>query len=337
MTGFAPTTLNSYLLIVDEGVALSQIEELPVESLELARLKFRDELLEAGLLVPMGIDGLYGRGAVFEQIVDGIDTVVRRKGQAVHGAEAKVLRFPPVYPREAFERTDYIASFPNLTGAISTFTGDNADHRALLADRDGGRPWDGHLVSAGTMLVSAACHPSYATLPPVLGDRGELLDVYGYCFRHEPAIDPARMQAFRMHEYVMVGTPQQAREHRESWVWYGLEVLDELGLDAVDVPANDPFFGRVGRMLATNQRDEGLKTELTVRLYDGLDDGTAVVSANCHREHFGETFGLKTSDGAVAHSACVGFGMERIALALLRTHGFDTQAWPSRLRASLSW
>lgn len=307
------------------------------EALAAARKEFRDQLVAAELLVPMGIDGLYGRSGIFEDIVDSIDVVVRRKGAAVHGDRAKVRRFPPVYPRADFERTDYIASFPNLTGAISTFTGGNPEHRALLADRDAGRSWDGHLNSAGTMLVSAACHPSYATLPSRLPEGGVLLDVYGYCFRHEPAVDPARMQAFRMHEFVVVGTPAQAVEHREAWVGHGLAVLAELGLDATAVAANDPFFGRMGKMLAANQRDDALKTELTVPLYGELDEGTAVVSANCHRDHFGETFALQTADGEVAHSACVGFGMERIALALIRTHGFEPKSWSAGVRAALGW
>ena len=307
------------------------------EPLELARKEFRDELVDVGHLVPLGIDGLYGRGGDFEKIIDGIDVAVRRKGAEVHGNAPAVLRFPPLYPREAFEKTDYIASFPNLTGAISTFTGGNPEHRALLADRDAGLAWDGHLNPAGTMLVSAACHPSYGTLPKVLPEDGALMDIYGYCFRHEPAIDPARMQAFRMHEYVRVGSPEQAERHRDSWVEDGMEVLTALGLDARPAPANDPFFGRAGRMLAANQRDENLKTELLVRLYDDLDDGTAVVSANCHRDHFGETFGLSTADGAVAHSACVGFGMERIALALLKTHGLRPDSWPIVVREVLGW
>jgi seryl-tRNA synthetase len=159
--------------------------------------------------------------------------------------------------------------------------------------------------------------------------------VYGYCFRHEPAIDPARMQAFRMHEYVVIGSPEQAQRHRDSWVRHGLDVLDRLGLDAAPAPANDPFFGRVGKMLAANQLEEELKTELIVRLYGDLDDGTAIVSSNCHRDHFGATFGIATADGAVAHSACVGFGMERIALAMLRTHGIDSASWPAELRTTL--
>ena len=42
------------------------------------------------------------------------------------------------------------------------------------------------------------------------------------------------------------------------------------------------------------------------------------------------------ADGEVAHSACVGFGMERIALALFRTHGLDPATWPVSVRAARS-
>jgi hypothetical protein len=42
----------------------------------------------------------------------------------------------------------------------------------------------------------------------------------------------------------------------------------------------------------------------------------AVMSCNYHLEHFGEAFDIRTDDGAVAHTACVGFGLERMALAL---------------------
>jgi len=304
-------------------------------ALHRARTQFRDDLIARGILVPSGIDGLYGRGAIFEDVIEMIDGLVVSAGRAAHGDDLRRLRFPPVFPREAFEKTDYIASFPNLTGAISTFTGDNRAHRTLLADREAGNDWDRHLASAGTMLVSAACHPSYSTLTGTLPSDGVLLDVHGYCFRHEPAVDPARMQAFRMHEFVRVGTPGQARRHREDWIPRALGVLDELQLAADDVIANDPFFGRAGKMLAANQIDENLKTELVVRLYGDLDEGTAVVSCNCHQDHFGSTFQISTADGDVAHSACVGFGMERIALAMFATHGLDVGGWPARLRSLL--
>jgi seryl-tRNA synthetase len=297
-----------------------------------AQAQFRAELISAGLLVPTSVDGLYGRSGAFEDIIEGIDRVVISAGTDQPSSR---YRFPPVFPRADFDRTDYLASFPDLTGSIHTFVGSERDHAQILAIHAEGGDWGALLAQSDVMLASAACHPAYPMLSGRLPEGGRRLDILGYCFRHEPAVDPARMQAFRQHEYVFVGPAEGAQAHRDHWVDRGMEVLSALGLPATSVIANDPFFGRVGRMLAANQRDESLKVELVVHLYDGLGDGTAVVSCNCHLDHFGQNFDIETADGGVAHSACVGFGMERIALALLKHHGLDTAHWPASLREVL--
>jgi seryl-tRNA synthetase len=293
---------------------------------------FRTALINTGMLVPTGIDGLYGRSGAFEDIVEAIDRVVVA---AADGDQATKLRFPPLMPRAVFERTDYLASFPNLVGSVHTFGGGDAEHAELLAKYERGEDWTTSLEPARVVLQPAACHPLYPLNTGRLPEGGRLYDVFGYCFRHEPAIDPARMQAFRMHEYVYLGYPDAALAHREKWVTRGLEVLESLDLKATAVVANDPFFGRVGKMLAVNQRDEVLKIELAVQLYGDTEEGTAVVSSNCHQDHFGVNFAIETADGAAAHSACVGFGMERIALAMLRTHGLEPAAWSAALRGRL--
>ncbi len=296
--------------------------------LDRARRAFADALIDAGLLVPASAAGLYGRTGTFEDVVEGIGRVLRAAGPA----GVPRYRFPPVLALADFDRTDYLASFPHLAGAVHTFRGDDRDHAAMLGARAAGQPWDSWLTPASTALVSAACHPAYPMLTGQLPTDGALLDVQGYCFRHEPAVDPARMQAFRQHEFVRVGSPDQAAQHRDDWVQRGGQVLDDLGLSWNAVAANDPFFGRAGRLLAAGQERGNLKTELVVRLYGDLDDGTAVVSCNCHRDHFGRAFDIRTPDGQPAHSACVGFGLERLALAMVRTHGFDPGRWPARIR-----
>jgi len=37
----------------------------------------------------------------------------------------------------------------------------------------------------------------------------------------------------------------------------------------------------------------------------------------------------------VASTACLGFGLERVTLALIKTHGFDPLGWPADVRALL--
>jgi seryl-tRNA synthetase len=247
---------------------------------------------------------------------------------------ATVVRFPPVLPRWVFERTDYLRSFPDLVGSVHTFRGDDRDHAALLGLLDSGRDWSTALSPADVVLCSAACHPLYSTCTGRLPAGGRVFDVSGYCFRHEPSLDPARMQAFRQREFVYLGDPAGAEAHRDDWVARGLDLLRGLGLDVEAVVANDPFFGRLGRMLVANQRDEVLKYELVTNIASD-DEPTAITSANCHRDHFGAPFAIETADGAVAHTACVGFGMERITLALLRTHGLEPDGWPTDVKDRL--
>lgn len=98
----------------------------------------------------------------------------------------------------------------------------------------------------------------------------------------------------------------------------------------VDV-ANDPFFGRAGRMLANNQRDQRLKFELLIPI-ESAEKPTACLSFNYHQDHFGTTWGIQTAAGETAHTACVGFGMERVALALFKHHGYDVARWPASVR-----
>jgi seryl-tRNA synthetase len=59
---------------------------------------------------------------------------------------------------------------------------------------------------------------------------------------------------------------------------------------------------------------------------------TAIGSCNYHLDHFGIAFDIRTADGSIAHSACVGFGLERVALALFKTHGLQLAKWPGEVR-----
>lgn len=217
---------------------------------------------------------------------------------------------------------------------MHTFRGGDREHAALLATHKAAQDWTDHLVPADVTLCSAACHPLYPTLTGPLGED-RVFDIRGWVFRAEPSLDPARMQAFRQHEMVFVGSPAGAENHRDHWLSTGLELLSGLGLPVEKVVANDPFFGRAGRILASGQRHEELKYELVCEVASP-DAPTAITSTNLHRDHFGTDFGIVLGDGSPAHSACIGFGLERVALALFRHHGLDVGRWPSSVREPLA-
>jgi seryl-tRNA synthetase len=294
---------------------------------------FLDELVAAGLLVRTGVHGVYGRGGTFEDIRQAFDAVVTRASEA-DGAET--LRFPPVLPRQNLESTGYLGSFPHLAGTVFSFEGTEGEAAAMAETAARHEDWSGHQHQTDLVLMPAACYPVY----PAVAARGRLpeggvtIDPGGaYVFRHEPSGDPARLQMFHMRELVRLAEPDTVQKWREAWRDRSIDLLRGLGLDARFDVANDPFFGRRGRMMAASQREQALKFEILVPITGA--EPTAVASFNYHQDHFATTYGIETATGEVAHTACLGFGHERIVLALLRTHGLDPGSWPADARAQL--
>lgn len=292
----------------------------------------RHRLLAAGVLAELGESGVFAFAGEFTRVFDALDA---RYVAAFADLGAEVWRFPSVEPKSVFERTGYVASFPQLTGAIGVFTGGTAEHAELLRIRAEGGVWEHLLEPGGLMMGPAACHPLYAVIGSPLPEGGRYFDVLGSCFRHEPSPDPMRMQTFRMHEFVHAGTAASALTHRDAARPLLLELLTSLGLEVSDVPANDPFFGRTGKLLASNQLHQALKFELVTPVYGDSAPPTAIASANYHDDHFGAAFGIAHAAGGVAHTSCVGLGMERTVLALFARHGMAVADWPASVRSVL--
>ncbi|MEP7046220.1 MAG: amino acid--[acyl-carrier-protein] ligase, partial [Ilumatobacteraceae bacterium] len=281
------------------------------EDLVEAHIQMRDRLVAAGLLIPAGAPGLYGRNSVFERVVDAVDQAVLRAGSK---DGAVVLEFPPLIPKTTFDQVGYLRNFPNLVGPLFTFDGGDREHAQLLARLEGEEPYDDLLAQSEVAFTPACCYPVYPTLSGELPSDGTIIELKSYCFRREPSPDPMRMQAFRQREHVRVGTPDQVLDWRETWLERAPQLFDAVGLPVRQDLANDPFFGRAGRLMAMSQREQELKIEFLVPIF-GDDHATACSSVNYHQDHFGRLFGI-SGGGSPAHSSCIGFGLERWAVAL---------------------
>lgn len=294
---------------------------------------FLDELFEDGVLIPSGVDGLYGRSGAFEDVIDRFESLVERFSREDGAVK---IHFPPAMPRVNMEKSGYLKSFPQLAGSVHSFMGNDMDHCRLIAAIAEGADWSEFQKATDLVLTPAACYPLYPTVAAkgAVPSDGLLFDLKSYCFRHEPSKEPTRMQFFRMRENVCIGTADQVTEFRERWLERGPEMLRSLELPCVLDVANDAFFGRGGKLMARNQRDQQLKFELLVPV-NSVENPTACLSFNYHQDHFGSMWGMLREDGEKAHSACVGFGLERIALALFRQHGSDPATWPAGVRKVL--
>jgi seryl-tRNA synthetase len=291
------------------------------------------ELVKRRLLIETGVPGVYGRGGDFEDVRVRIADLVTR---AAAPEEPEQMRFPPLLPRRDLETVGYLKSFPHLAGSIFSFEGSEpqAAEQHDLASRH--EDWSGFQTMTDLVLTPAACYPVY----PAIAARGPLpsggvtVDAGGaYVFRHEPSGDPARLQMFHQREIVRIGAPAEVQAWRDAWRDRAVELLGSLGLDVELDVASDPFFGRSGRMLAASQREQQLKFEVLTQIAG--PEPTAVASFNYHQDHFASAYEIELADGEPAHTACLGFGLERIAIALFRVHGFEVGSWPAVAREVL--
>ncbi|MDB5875429.1 MAG: hypothetical protein JWQ07_4871 [Ramlibacter sp.] len=292
---------------------------------------FYNELVAHGLILPNGVKGAYGRGAVFEEIARAFNDLVSRIAK---NDGAQEVMFPPVLPRALVEKMGYMDSFPQLAGSVHSFVGNDAAAREISERVHAGLRWEDMLEPTELMLVPAACYPVYPNFSGLLPGGGRLITVLNWVFRHEPSDEPTRLQSFRMREFIRMGQPDDVLAWRDEWLRRGLDLLQGLGLPAQSDVANDPFFGRTGKILAANQREQRLKFEIMVPVIS-LEKPTAVASFNWHQDHFSSLFGISNADSSVAHTACLGFGLERVTLALIKAHGFDPKTWPEEVRGQL--
>jgi seryl-tRNA synthetase len=287
-----------------------------------------DHLTDA-LFHSMGSDGVYARTALYEDVVERLAALITRHRES----NTEVMRFPPVMNRAQLEKSGYLKSFPNLLGCVCGLHGTEREINAAVSRFDAGGDWTASLSPADLVLSPAACYPVY----PIAASRGRLprgglrFDVAADCFRREPSRHLDRLQSFRMREYVCIGDPDDVSAFRERWMARAQAIARDLGLAFRVDQASDPFFGRVGQMKAVSQKQQSLKFELLVPLRSE-EQPTACMSFNYHRDHFGLTWDIKDASGEPAHTGCVAFGMDRLAVAMFHTHGIDLSAWPTKVR-----
>ncbi len=287
----------------------------------------------AALFHRLGVDGVYARTALYSSVLERLEAYITRQ----RAEQTELLRFPPVMSRQQLEKSGYLKSFPNLLGCVCALHGSEASIRNAVENQAAEGDWTRSLSASDLVLSPAACYPVY----PLVAARGPLpagglqFDIEADVFRHEPSRSLDRLQSFRMREFVRIGSPDTIVAFREHWLQRAPELAADLALPFTIDVANDPFFGRVGQMMAVSQRQQALKFELLIPYTPGAAP-TACMSFNYHREHFGNVWNIRDERGAPAHTSCVAFGIDRLTVALFAVHGLDLAQWPSVTREALA-
>ena len=125
-------------------------------SLEATYQDCQNELVDAGLLVRLGIPGVYGLSGKFEDVIERFERYVTRMGSHL---QPEVIRFPPLLGRHSYQATDHLETFPNLMGSVHSFTGNEKAHLELIATKASGEDWSRKLEATDVMMTPAACYP----------------------------------------------------------------------------------------------------------------------------------------------------------------------------------
>ena len=94
------------------------------------------------------------------------------------------------------------------------------------------------------------------------------------------------------------------------------------------------FFLDASRDKAVYQRMGEVKYELLFQL-PHRREALAASSFNLHRDFYTSIYDTRRSDGELAESACMGFGLERWLYGFLSQKGLDPEGWPPRVAAEV--
>lgn len=290
-----------------------------------------EQLLENGDAVEMG-EGQFALGAPFIALMACLDRMLR--DIAIDRFAAVEYRYPTLIDTEALYRTGYPNSFPHFLMAVSRLHADIDTYEAFLQ----------HLTSNGDLASAVSAHGRHAgyMLPPTMcfhtyhqfrqrqlnANDGIVVTSRGKSFRYESRYRHGleRLWDFTIREIVFLGSREQVIEQRQSFLAATTDLISQLGLGGYVEVANDSFSGTQTAAQILSQRLLHLKYELRLPVTDGRT--VAAASFNLHGTTFSEPFDIEFAKGQLAHTACVGIGLERFAYAFICQYGADPTRWP---------
>jgi seryl-tRNA synthetase len=299
-----------------------------------------EALVDNGIAYPVG-EGQVALGAPLLDLMDDLDRLIRRIVLDEFGAAE--FRYPTLIPIGALDRCGYFTSFPQFAMFATRLHADVDTYRDFVADVRAG-------ADVGAGVLDRCAGVSYC-LPPTmcyhtfnqfsgqaLPAELSVVTARGKSFRHEARYHRglARLWDFTIREIVFFGSRDEVLAARERFLGRIREIVTALELSGRCEVASDPFFcSDDGGARASSQRLLELKYELQLDI--GAADSVAVGSFNFHERFFGESFGITLADGhTVPYTGCAGFGLERLAFALVCQHGIDPAAWPAGVRQILA-
>ena len=284
-----------------------------------------------------------GRFALGPRLVGLMALFDRQAVELAHDFDAPAYQFPALIGADVLDRCRYLRSFPHSLNVVAHL---REDVEAIQHFAQNAR-WHGahlevhaeDLAPVECLLSPSVCFHYYESLRGSRLGAPRTITAVGKCFRYESGNMGGleRLWDFTMREIIFVGPRAHVLAARERSMALAQTLLERWELGYEIRSATDPFFTDEFTTQATFQRVFDLKFEIRAAL--PYKDGTlAAGSFNYHQDFFGRSFDITDHEGAPTHTGCVGFGLERLALAFLAQHGLDQSRWPDEVaREAKDW
>src|SRR5690606_10466374 len=244
--------------------------------------------------------------------------------------------YPNVIPIEQLALTQHLRAFPEHLHFVSHLSEDlrvlESFAARARATTGAVQPEAGELAPVPLMHNPSTCYHCYAARRGAQLPDNEAVTAVTRCHRYESAnhSDPGRLMEFTLREIIFIGSADYVRETRETCMKMIEDWATAWSLYGELLPANDPFFTEDYEAKAVHQHRLAMKYEYRAVL-PGTGRTLAVLSSNLHAATFGKAFDIRVG-GMRANTGCLGFGLERLAIAVVMQHGRDPARWPERLR-----
>ncbi|HLT77468.1 MAG TPA: hypothetical protein VKZ87_08790 [Ferrovibrio sp.] len=283
---------------------------------------------------PSGPPGLFILRTPYSDLMRFFDWITLWRFARAFGARDEL--YPNVIPIEQLALTQHLRAFPEHLHFVSHLSEDLRvlESFAARARATTGpvQPEAGELAPVALMHNPSTCYHCYAARRGAQLPDNEAVTAVTRCHRYESAnhSDPGRLMEFTLREIIFIGSADYVRETRETCMKMIEDWATAWSLYGELLPANDPFFTDDYEAKAVHQHRLAMKYEYRAVL-PGTGRTLAVLSSNLHAATFGKAFDIRVG-GMRANTGCLGFGLERLAIAVVMQHGLDPARWPEGLR-----
>lgn len=267
-----------------------------------------DLLMENGWITSLQ-DGLVIFSNDFYKIMQMFDSIVM-SWAAEDGA--KEVFYPDFYIADDLKKCNYIEQFhPHCFFASKSSTTTFQEET---------------LSYSGFINNPAICMHSYIQHQDSSVDENNpiVITAKGKCKRNEHAgfHSLERLLDFTMREIIFMGSEKFVLSKRNEYMEKGKQLIEGLQLEGNITVSNDPFFKKEDKTKAAFQRKFKLKYELNLKNKDNGHE-VAVASFNYHNINFSKAYNISLADSRLAHTACIAFGLERLAFTYITQVGLS--------------